>query len=148
MSFFRCTKCNRFGYAGVPCVECGGITALVADITYAPIFVSKTQVLEWRKEWMADHPAADGEDHVTPFDALLYQHVPYDQRTQRLRGVISNIKWSEVPLAKLEGIAAVLCEYGDIMRQADAIKARVERDCSCQHYEGRDCRKCFPQVTP
>ena len=78
----------------------------------APIFVSKTQVLEWRKEWMADHPVADGEDHVTPFDALLYQHVPYDQHTQRLRGAVSNIKWSEVPLAKLEAIAAVLCEYG------------------------------------
>ena len=76
------------------------------------IFVSKTQVLEWRKEWMADHPVADGEDHVTPFDALLYQHVPYDQHTQRLRGAVSNIKWSEVPLAKLEAIAAVLCEYG------------------------------------
>ena len=88
------------------------------------IFVSKTQVLEWRKEWMADHPVADGEDHVTPFDALLYQHVPYDQHTQRLRGAVSNIKWSEVPLAKLEAIAAVLCDVGDderIERAANAM---------------------------
>ena len=80
-------------------------------VTHAPIFVSKTQALEWRKEWMGDHPAAEGEDHVTPFDGLLYQHVPYDQHTQRLRGAVSNIKWSEVPLDKLEAIAAVLCEY-------------------------------------
>ena len=79
---------------------------------YAPIFVSKTQVLEWRKEWMVDHPAADGEDHVTPFDHLLYQSLPYDKHTQRLRSACSNIKWSEVPLAKLEAIAAVLGEYG------------------------------------
>lgn len=94
-----------------------------SDITHAPIFVSKTQVLEWRKEWMVDHPAADGEDHVTPFDGLLYQHVPYDKHTQRLRGAISNIKWSEVPLDKLEAIAAVLCDVGDDERVERAANA-------------------------
>ena len=92
-------------------------------VTHAPIFVSKTQVLEWRKEWMVDHPVADGEDHVTPFDGLLYQHVLYDKHAQRLRSAISNIKWSEVPLAKLEAIAAVLCDVGDDERVERAANA-------------------------
>ena len=78
----------------------------------AVTFVSMTQVLEWRKGWMEEHPCEDGRDHVTPFDHLLYQVLPYDAHTQRLRSACSNIKWSEVPLAKLEAVAAVLCEYG------------------------------------
>jgi hypothetical protein len=94
-------------------IEAGGCAPPIHIVTHAPIFVSKQQILDWRKAWMVDNPAPAGEDHVTPFDHLLYQALPYDKHTQRLRSACSNIKWSEVPLAKLEAIAAVLGNVGD-----------------------------------
>lgn len=40
------------------------------------IHVTRELLLDWRKQWMQDHPVEEGRDHVTPFDALLYSTHP------------------------------------------------------------------------
>ena len=36
------------------------------------IRVTRELLLDWRKQWIEDHPVEDDRDNVTPFDGLLY----------------------------------------------------------------------------